>query len=75
MMTQEKRAKIEELRLRFQELSRQLERIRREWLEAHVQKDIDDEARLIREETDVFDQVNKVIAEFTRLMDRRPETR
>lgn len=73
-MTKEKEARVEELRFRFQDLSGQLERIHREWIDAREQNDVGREVRLIGEETDLFNEVNKVITEFTELMHHDPRT-
>lgn len=65
---EEKQARIEQLRQRFDELSEQLRKIRREWLVAHDRRDVERETALVDEETNAFHEVSKVISEFTKLM-------
>lgn len=65
--------RIAELRRRFSELQGVLGQLRDEWMEAHNRRDVGRETELIRQETKLFDQVNEVITEFSKLMRyRRP---
>jgi len=56
------------LRERLRELAEEMKRIRDEYTEARSRDDHDLETVLIRRETDVFTQVNEVVAEFAELM-------
>ncbi len=68
MEASERSRRVVELRRSFNELRDRLNYLRGEWIEAHAHKDVNRETELIARETELFDQVNNVITEFSNLM-------
>ena len=67
-MNGSRQERLNGLRERLRELVEEMKRIREEFTEARSLGDHGLETVLIRRETDVFTQVNEVVAEFAELM-------
>ncbi|OPY60658.1 MAG: hypothetical protein A4E57_04393 [Syntrophorhabdaceae bacterium PtaU1.Bin034] len=67
-MKDEKEKKINDLRSHFRELSKELEYLRGEWIEARNRHDLSRETELIGRETELFKQVNEIIKAYAELV-------